>query len=769
MPANKIAPSFQVIWRDRIRPMLGHFLLALMLAPGLLLPMTGLLGFSDRLGLAALSVLACVTCLSLCRLLRFRLALPICVVVALVVWFNGIGQLTGLRELLTGISLAASGVPLALTLIADKLLVTLALLVSILAFLLTLTGAGGVPALMLVLTCAAALWLADAAAFLPLMIPAAAAALTMLALARSEELRVSRVLPVMLALAAFTSLLIPASGVTIPPLKDAADQLRQHILDYFFFTEPRNVFTLATEGYYPMDPNQLGGPASPTAHPVMAVYTPRTVYLRASIRNEYTGRTWQDTTGGRRYLWVSPRWRSVRDGLTDALLPDATLRDSSLLVSESVTVRMMDGSQSSLFVPQRLRGLSVTGSMVPYFNNASEVFITRDQEAGDTYTVSAPLVVAGDPGLDMLLTACEQTASQAVYDQVRRDFTALPAHLQSQVFDLAQQAAAGAVTPYDKAMAIRNWLRQNYRYTLNAAEVPSDVDFVSHFLLVTKEGYCTYFASAMTVLCRMVGLPARYVEGYMAEPAADGIARVTGLNAHAWTEVYFAGYGWLTIDATPPVGSSAPPAGSESFPDVPPPQEPPPSEAENEPSPPPEEPEPDEQPMPSNEPDTAPSASPDSEPDPGQEPGGTTSAGGSLPLIWPWLLLLALFGAAIWRIRQTAPARLAARCRDEYARWLVWMQALLEALHAHGLDRLPAESMRAALVRADHSLPGLRLAEIGECTSEVFYGNAMPNPEDTAMLTQACAALTRQLTPVKRLQLTLVRAFIPTKKRQLLR
>ena len=49
----------------------------------------------------------------------------------------------------------------------------------------------------------------------------------------------------------------------------------------------------------------------------------------------------------------------------------------------------------------------------------------------------------------------------------------------------------------------------------------------------------------------MVATPARYVEGYQAIPDENGIAYVTGLQAHAWTEVYFAGFGWLTFDATP--------------------------------------------------------------------------------------------------------------------------------------------------------------------------------------------------------------------------
>ena len=74
-------------------------------------------------------------------------------------------------------------------------------------------------------------------------------------------------------------------------------------------------------------------------------------------------------------------------------------------------------------------------------------------------------------------------------------------------------------------------------------------DFVSWFLLESKEGYCSYFASAMTVMCRIAGVPARYVEGYYISPV-NGEAIVTGKNAHAWVEVYLNGIGWTAFDPT---------------------------------------------------------------------------------------------------------------------------------------------------------------------------------------------------------------------------
>ena len=95
---------------------------------------------------------------------------------------------------------------------------------------------------------------------------------------------------------------------------------------------------------------------------------------------------------------------------------------------------------------------------------------------------------------------------------------------------------------------------------------PAERDFVSYFLLDSREGYCSYFASAMAVLCRAAGLPARYVEGYSLHAAPGESVVLTGEDAHAWVEVYFNGVGWLSFDPTAAAqdaqGASAPQGGT---------------------------------------------------------------------------------------------------------------------------------------------------------------------------------------------------------------
>ncbi|MBR3267690.1 MAG: transglutaminase domain-containing protein [Oscillospiraceae bacterium] len=119
------------------------------------------------------------------------------------------------------------------------------------------------------------------------------------------------------------------------------------------------------------------------------------------------------------------------------------------------------------------------------------------------------------------------------------------------VRELAMQITDGLTTDYEKAMAICDYLKNGeYRYSLGFRKSASDN--VETFLFRNKEGVCYQFASAMAELCRAVGLPVRYVEGYMMSEREDEEYVVKTTHAHAFTDVYISGYGWMMIDATAP-------------------------------------------------------------------------------------------------------------------------------------------------------------------------------------------------------------------------
>ncbi len=103
---------------------------------------------------------------------------------------------------------------------------------------------------------------------------------------------------------------------------------------------------------------------------------------------------------------------------------------------------------------------------------------------------------------------------------------------------------------FDLALELARELEAGTSYTLSPSEVPEGVDFVNWFLS-TREGYCTYYATAMAVLARGYGIPSRYAEGYSmsgAERNENGFYELTGENAHAWPELFFEDVGWVTVD-----------------------------------------------------------------------------------------------------------------------------------------------------------------------------------------------------------------------------
>ena len=146
------------------------------------------------------------------------------------------------------------------------------------------------------------------------------------------------------------------------------------------------------------------------------------------------------------------------------------------------------------------------------------------------------------------------SAEEPYPDWVADAYLQLPETLPQRVRDLAAEAAGGAETPYDQAVAVRDYLLANYRYELGVPHPPEGADGVDFFLFETREGYCDYYASAMVVLMRSLGVPARYVLGYAAGQYDDDHNEyvVREFNHHAWPEVYFPGFGWQDFEPTPP-------------------------------------------------------------------------------------------------------------------------------------------------------------------------------------------------------------------------
>ncbi len=178
--------------------------------------------------------------------------------------------------------------------------------------------------------------------------------------------------------------------------------------------------------------------------------------------------------------------------------------------------------------------LDQTGSLSNPFHNNTKI---RYEATSNVPIVPAPQL--------RLATADFPDAVAGTYLQIPR--------LDPRIKQLAEQVTAGSTNEYDRAAKIELYLKTHYRYTLDL-NGPRSPDPLAYFLFTRRAGHCEYFAAAMTVMLRDLGIPARYVGGFLPgeynDVGGDWIVRAS--DAHVWVEVFFPGYGWITFDPTPP-------------------------------------------------------------------------------------------------------------------------------------------------------------------------------------------------------------------------
>ena len=727
---------------------LSRFLVSLLLCVGLLVPLMLTFGAQSALALGLASAAGVtVACVVLGAFRRGRLLLAIAAAAAMAaqLLLPQMGLIGWAAEAFKAIALYLSGVTAAAPLFARQIALTLGVGVAALSYLFSSRNVGFLPATIVVVLMLFGMWSLGRAQFLWYAVPALVAILLLVSQTSHEKSNLFEVLPMAAAVVLLAMLLLPSGQTALEPLYSKAMELKQTISDYLFFTDPRNVFTLGAYGYYPQGNARLGGPAEPSENPVMTVKTDARTLLRAVSKDEYTGLTWRDTSSGRRYLYVSPRWQGLRESVFLEDMPADTVRGASTLLDEhAVSIQMQNTATSTLFTPTFLRRFSAQNNMVAYFNDASELFTTRDLQRGDRYTVFTPILEGGGTQLGALIAAAQGNEDPYYQDMCSR-YLQLPEHLsgtsdaERMLADVNNIVSASA-TPYEKACAIMRHLQRYYRYTLTPDIPPDSQDFVTYFLYVGKEGYCTYFASAMTVLCRMAGLPARYVEGFVAQPGADGFAYVTGKEAHAWTEVYFEGFGWVPFDPTPVQQELSGDNQNEQ-------NQPSPSPS---PTPSPEPPEQDQQEEPTPSPEPQPEQEPDEPPPPEDQP----------PFPWWLLVLVAALAALIVRIRLRMPMRMAARAATDADRIFVYGSAAYTLLKLMKYKPAPGETPLLFARRLDRqkALPA-QVLPLWRMMAMSHYSRVEPGPAEAARARDAFLRLYKPQSPLRKLRFMFAAAF----------
>jgi transglutaminase-like putative cysteine protease len=304
-----------------------------------------------------------------------------------------------------------------------------------------------------------------------------------------------------------------------------------------------------------------------SAEPVLTIASPRSYYLRTATYDRYTGHG---------FARSAVEERNVVAG--ELLFPDATPeeplnRDAFDL--QTVTIVHSRSLGGAIFTPGY--PVTVTVPAVVLETGGSPVLggleSSSSVPAGTGYAVTALISQATKAQLN----AAGQDYPEAI-EELYLGTEGVTTQTRQLALDLVRRA--NAQTPFEQAEALAEFLRtdDSFRYQTNAP-VPGDpdADIVDFFLFDTEDGrvgYCEYYATAMAVMARTLGLPARVAVGYApgeAISAAEGAPEsrsylVREGNAHAWAEVYFPGYGWERFEATKTIAPVTRLQGSEEGP-----------------------------------------------------------------------------------------------------------------------------------------------------------------------------------------------------------
>jgi hypothetical protein len=368
--------------------------------------------------------------------------------------------------------------------------------------------------------------------FLTLYLLFAMAAFTSAEIRRSMQKRLTvarsglrRFYPRLAALAAVVT--VGILGLTaglffmLPRTADAA--LRRLVSQRFYLPGFSNQITLGEIGEI-----------KATSRPVMHVHfsdrhAPASLKWRGATLSDFNGRSWFEPSGDPRL--ISPVAKGVFQ-----LADDRLRRRLGRSVNYRVSLNGIDANV--LFFAGRPEIVYLKQPMIAARGDGS-YRLSRPPVEGFFYDVYGWL---GDTGaVDDYLGIRE-----------RKQYLSLPA-LDPRIPELSRAIVRGLDNDVDRAAAVARYLRRSYGYTL---ELPSRevADPLAYFLFTRKKGHCEYFASAMAVMLRSLGIPSRLVTGFQSgifNPMTD-LYVIRASDAHSWVEAWLPGRGWVTFDPTPP-------------------------------------------------------------------------------------------------------------------------------------------------------------------------------------------------------------------------
>jgi transglutaminase-like putative cysteine protease len=336
------------------------------------------------------------------------------------------------------------------------------------------------------------------------------------------------------------------------------------------YTQAQETASRAKTGYS-TDDAVLGKPLSSDETVAFIARTPRLTYWRGETKSEYDGRGWH--SGPIRLVQaLAGEGATPQDSRVESLSPEGAPIVQEVLPRQDSLARQIFAAGNIVRVEAMSpeRGDSALGGMLWTDAASGRTFLPQSAEALGYYKVwSVPVNAAPSAGDD----------AAGVFSKADPAYLQLPDSLPARVTELARDITANAATPLEKAKAVEAYLRVNYAYSLKQTKPPAGgEDFVDQFLFEQKRGYCDHFSTAMAVMLRTVGVPARWVKGFAPGTVIAGDAsmfpvesrdlitvEVRAKDAHSWVEAYIPGAGWTAFEPTPGF-EAAEPSGMEQQP-----------------------------------------------------------------------------------------------------------------------------------------------------------------------------------------------------------
>ncbi|MEA3334514.1 MAG: DUF3488 and transglutaminase-like domain-containing protein [Chloroflexota bacterium] len=285
----------------------------------------------------------------------------------------------------------------------------------------------------------------------------------------------------------------------------------------------------------------LSGPRDLGDTVIMDVRSNAGRYWRAATFDTFTGRRWINSNTFAQYVdngshVQTPEYQARRE-ITQTVTTHYPA--GNVLFGAPQPVRISLKAEASLGIIEEASG----DEELPLAEIAMLRRRGADLRPGESYLVVSQI---SDANIEDL-----QEAGSDYPDWLMGRYLDTPATMSSRVGELAAQVTASAETPFEKVLALEQYLR-GFTYDDSIPAPPSGVDAVDYFLFDVQAGYCDYYASSLAMMARTLGIPARVVAGYNQGeyiPEVEAF-RVREYNGHSWPEVFFPGYGWIEFEPT---------------------------------------------------------------------------------------------------------------------------------------------------------------------------------------------------------------------------